>query len=139
VAVSQIGAFAKAVEELPKGSEGVQQAMLLRDKLLQGIGEVGDVVVNSTLEGSPYIINCSVPGIPSDVMIRALEADGVYVSGGSACAKGGRSHVLLAQGVSPRCVDSAVRISFSNHTTVDDVQQFVSAFTKACRILHRKR
>ncbi len=139
VAVSQIGAFGKAVEELPKGNDGVQQALLLRDKLLQGITAVADAVLNSAPEGSPYIINCSVPGIPSEVMIRALEAEEVYVSGGSACAKGGRSHVLLAQGISPKRVDSALRISFSNHTTMDEVDQFVGAFTNACRLLHRKR
>ena len=72
-------------------------------------------------------------------MIRALEADGVYVSGGSACAKGARSHVLLAQGVSPKAVDSALRISFSHHTNQQDIERFVIAFEKACRILHRKR
>lgn len=139
VAVSQIGAFAKAVEELPKGNEGVEQATRLREHLLAGIATVGDAVINSTLEGSPYIVNCSVAGIPSEVMIRALEAEGVYVSGGSACAKGGRSHVLLAQGVAPKLVDSALRISFSNHTTMEEIQQFLTAFTNACRILHRKR
>ncbi len=139
VAVSQIGAFAKAVEELPKGNEGVEQATRLRERLLAGIATVGDAVINSTLEGSPYIVNCSVAGIPSEVMIRALEAEGVYVSGGSACAKGGRSHVLLAQGVAPKLVDSALRISFSNHTTMEEIQQFLTAFTNACRVLHRKR
>lgn len=139
VAVSQIGAFAKAVEQLPKGNEGVEQAIRLREQLLLGIAQVPDAVINSTLEGSPYIVNCSVAGIPSEVMIRALEAEGVYVSGGSACAKGGRSHVLLAQGVAPKLVDSALRISFSNHTTKDEIEQFLNAFTKACRFLHRKR
>ena len=139
VAVSQIGAFAKAVEQLPKGNEGVEQANRLREQLLLGIAQVPDAVINSTLEGSPYIVNCSVAGIPSEVMIRALEAEGVYVSGGSACAKGGRSHVLLAQGIAPKLVDSALRISFSNHTTREEIEQFLNAFTKACRFLHRKR
>ncbi len=139
VAVSQIGAFAKAVEELPRGNQGVERAAVLREQLLSGISQVSDAVVNSTLDGSPYIVNCSVAGIPSEVMIRALEAEGVYVSGGSACAKGGRSHVLLAQGVAPKLVDSALRISFSNHTTSDEIERFLNAFTKACRFLHRKR
>ena len=139
VAVSQIGAFAKAVEELPRGNQGVERATALREQLLSGISQVSDAVVNSTLDGSPYIVNCSVAGIPSEVMIRALEAEGVYVSGGSACAKGGRSHVLLAQGVAPKLVDSALRISFSNHTTSDEIERFLNAFTKACRFLHRKR
>lgn len=139
VAVSQIGAFGKAVELLPKGNEGVQHACVLRDTLLTKITEIPGIIMNSSLNGSPYIVNCSVPGIPSEVMIRALEDEGVYVSGGSACAKGGRSHVLLAQGIPPKCVDSALRISFSNHTTNEEIQQFISAFTKACGMLHRKR
>ena len=139
VAVSQIGAFAKAAEELPKGDAGVKQATVLRNKLLAGIQAVPDAVINSPSTGSPYIVNCSVPGIPSEVMIRALESYEVYVSGGSACAKGGRSHVLLAQGIAPKLVDCALRISLSNHTTEEEINQFVEAFIASCRILHRKR
>ncbi len=139
VATAQIGALAAAVAEMPNGKIAVEQATLLKNQLLDGIASLDGVIVNSPQNGSPFITNLSVPGVPSEVMIRALEADEVYVSGGSACAKGARSHVLTAQGVSPKAIDSALRVSFSHHTTQEDIERFVSAFANACRILHRKR
>ncbi len=139
VATSQIAAFGAAVEEMPNPKTAVEQACLLKQQLLDKIASMEGVQVNSPASGSPFITNLSVPGVPSEVMIRALEAEEVYVSGGSACAKGARSHVLTAQGVSPKAIDSALRVSFSHHTTTDEIQQFIKAFQTACRILHRKR
>jgi len=139
VATAQIAALAAAVAEMPEGNSAVEQATVLRQQLLDGIASIDGVLVNSSPNGSPFITNLSVPGVPSEVMIRALEAEDVYVSGGSACAKGARSHVLIAQGASPKAIDSALRVSFSHHTTSEDISRFVSAFAAACRILHRKR
>ncbi len=139
VATSQIAALAAAVEELPTPKTAVEQATNLKERLLQGVAKLDGVQVNSPTNGTPFITNLSVPGVPSEVMIRALEAEEVYVSGGSACAKGARSHVLTAQGVSPKAIDSALRVSFSHHTTKEDIERFLSALTAACRILHRKR
>ncbi len=139
VATSQIAALAAAVAEMPDPQIAVDQANNLKELLLQGVVPIDGVQVNSPKNGSPFITNLSVPGIPSEVMIRALEAEDVYVSGGSACAKGARSHVLTAQGVSPKAIDSALRVSFSHHTTIDEIQRFLAAFQNACRILHRKR
>lgn len=139
VATSQIVALATAVDEMPNVNAAVEQATNLKKMLLQGIEQLEDVQINSPANGSPFITNLSVPGVPSEVMIRALEAEEVYVSGGSACAKGARSHVLTAQGVSPKAIDSALRVSFSHHTTKEEIERFLAAFTTACRILHRKR
>ncbi len=139
VATSQIAALAAAVEEMPELTQAVAHAAKLQQRLLAGIAAISDVQINSPASGSPFILNLSVPGIPSEVMIRALEMEEVYVSGGSACAKGARSHVLAAQGVSPKAIDSALRVSFSHHTTSQEIDRFVSAFSAACRLLHRKR
>ena len=139
VATSQIAALGVAVAEMPDSQTAAEQASVLKQQLLNGVTAIDGVQINSPQNGSPFITNLSVPGVPSEVMIRALEAADVYVSGGSACAKGARSHVLSAQGVSPKAIDSALRVSFSHHTTADEIQQFLAAFQNACRILHRKR
>ncbi len=139
VATHQIAALAAAVEEMPDQKAAQQHAAVLKEQLLAGIATLDGVQINSPQNGSPYITNLSVIGVPSEVMIRALEGEEVYVSGGSACAKGARSHVLTAQGVNPKAIDSALRVSFSHHTTQDDVARFVSAIQNACKLLHRKR
>ncbi len=138
-AVPSICAFAAAVADLPPVEQAVAAADALRRRLLDALAAYDDVVCNSPADGSPFILNVSVPGIPSEVMIRFLEEQGVYVSGGSACAKGGRSHVLAAQGLPARVIDSALRISFSHTTSAQDVAQFAAAFDLARHTLHRKR
>jgi cysteine desulfurase len=70
----------------------------------------------------PYIINISVEGVPSQVMLNSLSSMGIYVSAGSACSKGHRSNVLTAMGVSPKNIDSAIRISLSKFTTENDME-----------------
>ena len=53
---------------------------------------------------------------------RFLEELDVYVSSGSACAKGKPSYVLSAMGLSKDRADSALRISFSKYSTAQDVE-----------------
>ncbi len=137
-AVHQIGAFAAAVEALPPAGEAERAAEALRVRLLAGLATIPGAVCNSPPNASPFIVNLSVPGLPSEVLIRALEEQGVFVSGGSACAKGGRSHVLGAMGLPPALVDSALRVSFSTDTTPAAVDLFLSALQTVCRTLYRK-
>ena len=73
----------------------------------------GVVKINSPEDGLPYILNISVPGIRSETMLHFLEERRIYVSSGSACAKGKKSAVLTALGLPEREIDSALRISFS--------------------------
>ena len=66
-----------------------------------------------------------------------LEAQGVYVSSGSACAKGKGSYVLGEMGLERRRVDSALRISFSRYNTKEDVDILKTALTQATQRLRR--
>ena len=67
------------------------------------------------------VMPLSMPGYPSEVVMNYLERDGICIAKSSACKKGGRSHVLEAIGLTPRAIDSALRISFSRFTTMDEV------------------
>ena len=64
-----------------------------------------------------------------------LESRGVYVSKGSACKKGRRSHVLTAMQLDPRVIDSAIRVSFSSFSTVEDVNALILAVSEAHKLL----
>jgi cysteine desulfurase len=63
----------------------------------------------------------------SQGIINKLQDRGVYVSAGSACSRGHRSHVLEAMGVDPLYIDGAVRISLSRETTRDDVALLIKS------------
>lgn len=51
----------------------------------------------------------------------------VYVSNGSACAKGKKSHVLTAMGLPNEIIDKSIRVSFSRYNTKDDVDLLASS------------
>jgi cysteine desulfurase len=70
---------------------------------------------------APHIASIAFAGLPAEPLLHALEARGVFVSAGSACASKtrGPSHVLKAIGVDD---DTAVlRFSLERATTADDV------------------
>lgn len=94
-------------------------------------------VVNSPDNALPYILNISVEGYRSETLLHFLEAQGVYVSSGSACAKGEGSYVLREMGLSRQRVDSALRISFSRFNTKDDIDALKSALISATQKLRR--
>ena len=96
------------------------------------------VCINSPPDGAPYIVNLSLPGIPSEVMIHYLERREIYVSGGSACAKGARSHVLTAMGLPVDRVDGALRVSFCRENTPEEVDEFCRWLALGLEELARK-
>ena len=68
-------------------------------------------------------------GVRSEILLHSLEMHQIYVSTGSACStnKPMPSHVLSAIGCSTDEIDSAVRFSFSDDLTDDDIDKTVDA------------
>lgn len=95
------------------------------------------VKINSTDEGLPYILNISVVGYRSETILHFLDSKGIFVSSGSACAKGELSHTLTAMGLSKKEIDSAIRISFSRYNTCEDIDRLVAGIKEATEKLKR--
>jgi len=64
----------------------------------------------------PGHLHISFPGIDAERLVFLLEARGVLVATGSACAanKGTRSHVLTAIGLAPEIADGSLRLSLGH-------------------------
>ena len=109
----------------------------LADYLKQQVSaELPDAVVNG--EGDiPHVVNLSMPGCKSEVMLHVLEGDEVYISSGSACSKGKQSGVLKALGLPKARTDSALRVSFAPFNTREDVDAFVAAVKKGAKMFRR--
>lgn len=137
--VPAICAMGTAVEELnakPERKAYIQDlSNYCRKKL---IGTDG-IVINSDKSCLPYIINFSAVGLRSETMLHFLAERGIYVSSGSACAKGHKSHVLTSLGLSDDRIDSAIRISFSEENTVEDIDILIKSLEIALNTLARKR
>jgi len=101
--------------------------------------KLSEYKINSPYNASDYILNISVLGYKSETLLHFLETKGIYVSTGSACAKGEKSYVLKAMGLKNEEVDSCLRISFSKYTTKEDIDELVSALKQAEKTLVKAR
>ncbi len=120
-AMPNICAFGEAVKDIGNVDRNLNSVCEIKNYFIGKINESDKIYINSPDDALPYIINVSVEGVPSQVMLNSLSSMGIYVSAGSACAKGHRSDVLTAMGVSPKHIDSAIRISLSKTTTENDM------------------
>ena len=82
-------------------------------------------------QAAPHIVNLSLPGLRSQGIINCLQTKQIYVSAGSACSKGHRSHVLEAMRLPPAVIDGSVRISFCGDNTREDVDRLIDALLEA--------
>ncbi|MCI8608216.1 MAG: cysteine desulfurase [Firmicutes bacterium] len=122
--------FGKAVELMTKDFAGRTAAMeKARKTLLEGIqSEIRDIRVNSPEDGgAPSVLNVSFLGTRGEVLLHTLEQAGIYVSTGSACSsnKKGQSHVLKAMGLKDKEIEGAIRFSFSEFNTVEEMEYVV--------------
>ena len=89
-------------------------------------------------DGVPHIASVCLPGCRSEVVLRILSDRDVYVSAGSACAKGKRSHVLTACGLPSDVIDCTIRVSFSDLNDEADIDALIEGLAAAYARFHRK-
>lgn len=102
----------------------------LRDRCREILSQVPGVQLLGSGQ-APHIVSLSVPGLRSQGLINALQDQEIYVSAGSACSKGHRSHVWEAMGVAPEVIDGAIRISFGRDNTLEEVERLGAALADA--------
>lgn len=77
---------------------------------------------------SPYVVQASFDHIPGNVMLRALDSKGFYISTGSACSSKKNSRpVLEAMHVDSKLRETSVRFSFGPHTTKQSLSELLEA------------
>ena len=88
--------------------------------------EAGGFDVEKT---APHIMNISVMGVRSEVMLHALEDKGIFVSAGSACASHSKkeSSTLKSMGADAERMDGALRISMSGFTAKEEIDTLLDA------------
>ena len=124
-----IAGFGAAVKALPNVNEQKKKIKELNLYARQKLAEIDGIKFNNDEDTSPYILNVYIPTfMRSQTVLQELSAKyGVYVSNGSACAKGKKSHVLTAMGLPNEIIDKSIRVSFSRYNTKDDVDLLASS------------
>ncbi len=87
---------------------------------------------------SPYVVQAAFKDIPGNVMVRALDAKGFYISTGSACSAKKQSRpILAAMGVKREIQDTAVRFSFGALTTKEGMDELFEAVKEVSSVFTR--
>lgn len=137
--VPQIMGFLGAIEELPNLSKTAENISEINNYARNLFEDSEFITVNSPSNALPYILNISVLGYRSETLLHFLESKNIFVSSGSACAKGEASYVLQALGLNKKYADSALRLSFSRNTTKEDINLFFDALSEAVQKIRRSK
>ena len=142
--VAAIVGMAAAAEWVKQEREKEQEReQKLRDELWTRIAEnVPDAKQNGA--NAPRLantLNVSLLGIDSEMLLIALDLEGVCASSGSACMVGSvvASHVLLAMGLPMERARSAVRFSLGKWTTADEIKAAGDAVRKIVDRLNTRK
>lgn len=124
-----IAGFAAAVKNIDLSSLQKQKIKELNAYAKSRLSEIKGLTFNSGENASDYIINVYVPTfMRSQTILQELSANyGIFVSNGSACAKGKKSHVLTAMNLDNEILDKSIRISFCRNNTKEDIDLLADA------------
>lgn len=110
-------------------SEDVTREKALLDELIERLSTLDGLLINGT-HIAPHILSLSIPGLPTQNSINLLQDAGICVSAGSACAKGHRSHVMTAMGLSAEIIDGSFRVSICRDTTKEELDRLAEVIEK---------
>jgi cysteine desulfurase len=140
--VAHIVAFGKAAELAGVNlDERIEHLRRLRDKFEAGVTEkITDFVFNGNREKRlPHISNISFRFIEGEGLLINLDMQGIAVSTGSACSSGSLepSPVIRALGRSDELARGAIRFSFGQENTIEDIDYALEILPQAIENLRR--
>lgn len=134
-----IAGFAAAIKDIGNMTENLEVVREINEHIKERLEKIEGVVINSPNNASEYVLNASVLGYKSETLLHYLNSKGFFISSGSACAKGKKSHVLTSLGLDNSTADSALRISFNKYNTIDEADALVDEIISATKTLIRAK
>lgn len=118
--VATTKALRMALEEKSVTSE-------LRSQLWKELVTKPEIRIFSPEDGASHVLCFAIKGVRGEVVVHAFENHGIYISTTSACSskKADSSSTLYAMDVPTEWATGAVRVSFSNDNTKEEVEQFI--------------
>lgn len=145
--VPGITGMARAAEILYSHlEEDVNRLYHCKRYFVEGLKRMDGIKINGLLpdgscgEGTAaHVVSVSFAGVRSEVLLHALEDEGIYVSAGSACSahKPQPSATLKAIGVDKNLLGSTIRFSFSVYTTTEELDYTLRVLYDKIPVLRR--
>lgn len=121
--------FATALELAEKNREKENARLTaLREELIKGLLKIPKSRLNGhATKRLPNNVNISFLDVEGEAIVLYLDAKGICVSTGSACASSSLdpSHVILALGVSYEAAHGSIRFSLGHATTKEDLDEVI--------------
>ncbi len=120
--------LALALDESIKNLDSnISHAKEIQTFLRNELSKNPEIIVNSPLDCSPFILNFSFRKKKASVITEALSHEEIYVSSVSACNSKGEpvSYVIEAMGLGKERAMNSVRISFSSENTLEEAKIFL--------------
>lgn len=118
--------------------ENAQRLTALRDQLIRGLSRIPHSLLNGDpVQRLPGNVNFCFEGIEGESLLLLLNDRGICASSGSACTSGSLdpSHVLLAIGRVHDIAHGSLRLSLSEETTEQDVEEIIRAVSESVAYL----
>jgi len=116
----------------------------LRDRIVNGARDILPLVgLNGPDDPAlrlPNTVNFSFPGVGGEILVQALDLEGIAVSTGAACTSGAAepSPILTAMGLSEWRVRGAIRVSLGPTTRAEEVDRFLEALGRVVERVRRE-
>lgn len=137
-----IAGMGKAASEAYENFDNkVKKVAEIKDHIISGLENTEGVSINSQrgLLSAPHVLSVTVKGIRGEVLLHALEAEGIYVASGSACSSNhpGISGTLKGIGLTDEAAASTIRLSFSEYNTMHEADYFLERLNEMLPVLRR--
>ena len=109
-----------------------QHVLKIKEYLVNELSKLDYIHLNSSLTGSPYILNFSYKDVYSETIMHYLEENDIYVSISSACNDKKRKpeRTVLELTKNENLALTSIRLSFSNDNTLEEAKKFVEVIKK---------
>ena len=108
----------------------------LKNAFLNEVMNSTEATLISPKDGADHIVSLSIKDVRGEVLLHALETEGIYISQGSACSsKKGVSRTAKSLGLSRAEADGIIRVSFSPFNTEEEVQEAAKRIAEHSKML----
>lgn len=131
--VPGIAAMAKAFRLATENSAGKQRKLAeLKQSLTDYLKSKEKVTLFSPEKSSPHVLCFGIKHIKGEIVVHALEKEGVFVSTTSACSskRKEKGQSITGMGYTKKEAETAVRISLSTQNTMEEIRRFKTVFNK---------
>ena len=126
-ATAQIAGFAAACQAVMADLGRLERTAAIKAYTLEQLKQAIPKLEVISPGDAPHICAVTLPGYPSEVLVRVLGDQGICISSGSACHRGKPSHVFAAMGLPKPWLSGALRLSFSPKTAQEEADRLVEA------------